>query len=90
MLEHARDLTTAWALGAVIGLGQLLAGDDRITLRVALGRALCSGAIGASAMAAPLIWPDIAPGAQAGLICAFASCGTSAVEALIDRIRGKK
>lgn len=41
-----------WAIGALIGIGQLLLGDSELTLRKAVGRALVSGGIAESAGAA--------------------------------------
>lgn len=74
-----------WAIGALIGIGQLLLGDADLRARRVIGRALVSGGI-ATAAGAVLVWiPDVAPGAMYGVAAALASLGTSGLERLVDR-----
>jgi CHASE2 domain-containing sensor protein len=76
-------------VGAVIGLGQLLASNEKITKRIVLGRALVSAGIGASSAAVLILWPTLPLAAQLGLAAALASLGTSALERLFQRAIGK-
>ncbi len=77
-----------WAIGALIGIGQLLLGDSELTLRKAVGRALVSGGIAESAGAA-LAWiPDLPSTALFGIAAALASLGTSGIERLLKRYIG--
>lgn len=90
MFEQLRELATAWALGAVIGLGQLLSDNKQhVSARLAVGRALVSGGLGASAPVALFFFPEADPMMLYGLACALASLGTSALEALLERVAGK-
>ena len=72
-------------LGAAIGLGQLLAADQKITLRLAVGRAVVSGGLAAAA-AGTLAWlPELSFPAVLGIGAALSSLGTSGVERLLQR-----
>ena len=75
-------------LGSMVGLGQLLLTKDPITTRVVIGRAICSGALGASAAAVITFIPTLPFAAQLGIAAAIASLGTSALEKLFQRITG--
>ena len=84
--EYGFHLTT-WLIGSLVGTGQLLLGDGALTWRKAIGRALVSGGLGASA-GAVLVWvPEVNQFAVMGLAAAIASLGTSGVEKLIEKIR---
>lgn len=76
------------AIGALVGVGQLLLSKDKLTLRLALGRAITSGGLGASA-AAVMVWlPDLPPVAIAGLAAALSSLGTTGLERLLQKYLG--
>ncbi len=67
-------------MGAVIGLGKLLQSGEKITVRLALGRAIGTSALGMSAFAF-LAWiPDVPNIALVGIAALLASMGESAVE----------
>ena len=67
-------------IGAIIGLGKLLADDTPFSWRVALGRAVVSGGLGASAGILLTAFPDASPVLLYGTAAALASLGTSALE----------
>ena len=90
MLDHYKELGGLVLLGAVIGLGQLLASGERITVRLAIGRALCSGGLGGAASSALVVWPDLPPAALLGIACAIASLGTSLIESIFARMAGAR
>lgn len=74
--------------GLIIGMGQLLASTEKLTFRLACGRAIASAGLGASA-ASVLAWlPVLSFEAQIGIACALASLGTSSLERLLQRIIG--
>lgn len=89
---HISDLTstvTTAVVGAVVGLGQLLASKDSLSWRAVLGRALVSGGLGASASVI-LVWlPDTSLSAQFGLAAALATLGTDGLQALAQSHFGK-
>lgn len=72
--------------GLVAGLGTLLASQEVLTLRIILGRALTSVALGVAASSI-LVWvPGVPFIAQIGIACAVASLGTSGLERLFQRM----
>lgn len=87
--ENLRDVgrifVTLGLVGLIVGLGQLLASTERLTLRVVVGRALSSAGLGASS-AALLVWiPGLPVAAQLGTAALFASLGTSGLEKILQR-----
>lgn len=76
------------AVGALVGIGQLLASKEPLTLRIVLGRALSSAGLGAASAAVLVFLPDLPLVAQFGLAATLASLGTSALERLFQRITG--
>lgn len=76
-------------IGAVIGIGRLLAEDGPVTFRIAAGRALVSGGLGASAGVIFSLFPDANPVLLYGTAAGLASLGTSGVENLVLRILRK-
>jgi hypothetical protein len=77
-------------IGAILGIGQLLASTDRVTLRLAIGRAIVSGGLGLTAGSLLLLMPEIPLVALVGVSCVVVSLGTSALETLFQRIVAKK
>jgi hypothetical protein len=78
------------AIGAAIGLGKLLVEDKPFTLRIAVGRALVSGGLGASAGLVLAAYPDASPVLMYGLAAALASMGTSLLELAVVRFVAKE
>ena len=71
--------------GIVAGLGQLLASTEKLTVRIVLGRAMSSAALGVTSGVA-LAWiPGLPLTAQLGLACTIASLGTSGLERLLQK-----
>lgn len=73
-------------VGITIGLGQLLASGEVLSLRIIVGRSLSTGGI-AMAAGAVLVWvPDLPIIGQVGVAAALASLGTSGLERMFQRI----
>lgn len=73
-------------VGVSIGIGQLLASGEVLTVRIVLGRALSTGGI-AMAAGAALVWiPDLPLLGQVGIAAALASLGTSGLERMFQRL----
>lgn len=70
------------SIGALVGLGQLFMSNEKLTLRIVLGRAVSSGGLGAASAALLGLFPDIPLAAQCGIAAAIASLGTSGIERL--------
>lgn len=75
-------------MGAGIGLGQLLASKETLTIRLVIGRAIVSGALGMAAAGVLSFMPTLPFAAQIGIAATFASLGTSVLEKLVNRIIG--
>lgn len=72
-------------VGISIGLGQLMASNERITFRLLLGRALSTGGL-AMAAGIALIWaPELSMVGQIGVAAGLASLGTSGLERVFQR-----
>lgn len=76
--------------GLLAGLGVLLASKEALTVRIVVGRALSSVALGIGAASALTVYPSLAIEAQAGIACLVASLGTSGLERLLQTARGSK
>ena len=73
-------------IGCLVGLGQLLASDAPLSIRIACGRALISAGLGAAAGIALGIFPDASPVMMYGIAAALSSLGASTVERLFMRV----
>lgn len=72
-------------VGLGIGIGQLLVGNERITFRLLLGRALSTGGL-AMAAGVVLVWvPELSMVGQIGVAAGLASLGTSGLERAFQR-----
>jgi hypothetical protein len=77
-----------FSVGALIGVAQIFGDAQRITLRIALARAITVGGL-ATAAGAILIWlPDAPLIGLIGAAAALASLGTSGLERLAVRLMG--
>lgn len=73
-------------IGISIGMGQLLASQERLTPRIIIGRALSTGGL-AMAAGLVLVWvPDLPLIGQMGVAAALASLGTSGLEKAFQRV----
>jgi len=75
-------------IGAFIGLGKLLASNEPITWRMAIGRMLASAGVGAAAGATTLLFPNADPIVLLGVAAALASAGTSTLEMILKKKLG--
>ena len=76
-------------VGVSIGVGKLMAGEEPLTVRLLLGRAISTGGI-AMAAGAVLVWiPALPLLGQIGIAAALASLGTSGLERIFSRAVGK-
>lgn len=77
-------------VGITIGIGQLLASAEVLTVRIVCGRAISTGGI-AMAAGAVLVWvPDLPLLGQVGVAAVLASLGTSGLERMFQRmLQGK-
>lgn len=73
-------------VGISIGVGQLLASGEVLTMRIVVGRSLSTAGI-AMASGAALVWvPELPLLGQIGIAAALASLGTSGLERLFQRV----
>ncbi len=77
------------AAGVLIGVGKLLASDEPVKLRQAIGRAILNGALGVAAGAIVLLFPGIGLVPQIAVACILASLGVSTLEVLFNRVLKK-
>jgi len=75
-------------IGLMIGLGQLLASEEKLTTRIIIGRAISSAGLSLGAGAALIQIPDIPLLALLGLSALFASLGTSFLERFLNKYFG--
>ena len=83
------DLKLVGALagtGFLVGIAKLITSNETITWKQAVGRAILSGTTGLAAGCVVIFIPGVSFVAQVALACALASLGTSALEALFNRI----
>lgn len=78
-------LTGMGIVGVLTALGQLLASNENLTLRIILGRALASIGLSVSSGAILLWMTDVPPLALIGLSAGLASLGTSFLEKLMQK-----
>lgn len=77
-------------MGLLIGLGQVLDSEERLTWRVVIGRALVSAGIAAAAPVIFIWFPNIPRATEFALAALLASLGTSGLQALVRRFMHRK
>ncbi|MCG1055634.1 phage holin family protein [Mycetohabitans sp. B5] len=75
-------------VGAVIGLGKLLADGERICARLVLGCMIIGAALSANASAALTVFNNLHPTALVGIASALGILGQSALEAVVQKCVG--
>lgn len=78
------------AIGFAVGVFQVLASGEKVTVWRAVGRAGVTAGIALGAAAALAIIPGLGMAAIVGLAAACASIGTSALEKVLARVTGTK
>lgn len=71
--------------GFIAGLGTLLASDEKLTVRIIVGRAISSVALGVTSSITLLWYPDITLETKVAIACGIASLGTSGLERLYQK-----
>jgi hypothetical protein len=72
-------------IGAVIGLGQLMASTERITVRTVLGRMILGSAVAPIAGIALLQFENMPEVAVIGIACALGILGSAIIEEFLKR-----
>lgn len=72
-------------IGAVIGLGQLMVSNERITTRLLVGRMILGSAVAPLAAIPLLKFPDMPELVVIGLACALGILGSAFIEAGLKR-----
>lgn len=86
--DHMKQVLMLAAVGAAIAMGKLLAGNDPLTWRVAVGRTILGSATSLVAGVVLLQIPNISPLALLGIGSALGIAGAQAVEAMVSRFGG--
>ena len=75
-------------MGALIGIGQLLDSDERLTWKIVVGRAMVSGGLAACAPLI-LVWlPQLPATVEFAFAALLASLGTSGLQLLVAKVLG--
>lgn len=88
--QAAKVMASFGAVGLIIGVGQLLASREKLTMRIIVGRALSSAGLGAISPAVLVFMPNLPLVAQFGIAALFASLGTSFIEKSFQKWIGTK
>ena len=72
--------------GFIAGLGTLLASNERLTIRIVIGRAIASAALGVTSSVAWLWYPEITLEVKIAIACGIASLGVSGLERLFQKV----
>lgn len=88
MHDETKSIWLLLGIGALIAMGKLLAGDEKITLRLAVGRIILGSATSLVAGMLLLQIPDISPLALVATGSALGIAGSQAVEAAMRRWGG--
>lgn len=89
MQEHERNIYTLIGAGALIGLGKLLASDEKLSARLVIGRTVLGSATSLLAGVVLLQFPTIHPLALLGIASGLGILGSQTIEILLKRRAGK-
>lgn len=89
MQESEKSLWTLIAMGAVIGVGKLLASDEKLSIRLVIGRTVLGSATSMLAGVVLLQFPDIPHLALMGIASGLGILGAQTIEVLLKRRAGK-
>jgi len=85
MQEHERGVLYLLTLGALIGLGKLLAGNEQITSRLIFGRAILGSATSTIAGVALMQFPDLPFPALLGIGAGLGIVGAQYIEVWLKK-----
>lgn len=85
MQEPEKSLFMLVGVGAMIGLGKLLASDETITVRLVFGRTVMGAAASMVAGTVLIQFPGLNPVALIGIGSAFGIVGAQALESYFKR-----
>lgn len=89
MHDHEKSLLWLLLMGAIIGLGKLLAGGESITWRLAIGRTILGSATAVVAGVVLLTIPNIHPVALLAIGSALGIAGSQVIESYVKRRAGE-
>ena len=89
MQDPEKSLWTLVAMGAVIGVGKLLASDEKLSIRLVIGRTVLGSATSMLAGVVLLQFPDIPHLALLGIASGLGILGSQTIEVLLKRRAGK-
>lgn len=89
MQEHERTIITLGILGGLAAAGRVLASAEPVTLRLFVGRTLLGSALGVSAAALLVNFPELDPLAIAGAGAAMGVAGYQVIEIFLRHLRRK-
>ena len=75
-------------MGFIIGLGQILNTDEKLSWRVVAGRALVSAGLASAAPVLLIVFPAMPRTAEFAMAAAFASLGTSGLQMVVRKYFG--
>ncbi|BBE09624.1 Putative Holin [Mycoavidus cysteinexigens] len=78
------------AMGAVLGIGKLLNGGEKITARLIIGRMIVGAGLSVAASSTLMLLPELSPIAVTGLGAALGILGQSYLEMAVQRWFGKR
>lgn len=87
--DHEKEVLKLIVIGAVIGLGKLFLGGERMTVRLLLGRMIIGAGLSTSAGAALIMFNELSPTALVGVASIIGIMGQQALEVLVQRVIGK-
>lgn len=85
MTEPHSTLAWLFGTGIVAGVGKMLASEDKLTVKLVLGRAITSGVLGVASASTLLVFPDMPFTAQVGVACTVSSLGASFLEQIAKK-----
>lgn len=89
MQEHEKNIYILIGAGALIGLGKLLASDEKLSARLVIGRTVLGSATSLLAGVVLLQFPTIHPLALLGIASGLGILGSQTIEILLKRRAGK-
>lgn len=87
--EHEKNVLALAVIGAILGLGKLLADGERVRPRLVVGRAIVGAGLSMSAGAVLTAFPDLSPTGLVGIASLFGILGQNALEAVVQKFVGR-